>query len=420
MERIPKQERVLSRPHGLVIDERTVTWFVWVIAAVWALVIAPVAGAQIYRLPNPDEAPGDFFGVSVDIEGSRAVVGASGAGLCGVNSGAAYVYEADSTTGHWNHVATLQPNNCMEGDFFGKSLAMSGDRILVAAFRPAGVAARSNAAYIFEIDPDTGKWVQKARFEGSSSEREGAFASAVGIDGDWALITTTGDAVSNRYHGAAYFFRRNQANGDWKLHQRVTPRHSSSLGVFGTSADLEKPTAVVGASTYLASVPGSLYMLQHDGSQDEWRITQRFGGIDDFFLPVDLLGSRIIVGERRAEEGGSGRATVFERNGDGLWQKAVRLKPASPFDLGAFGSEVSLGDRRALVVGFDEQLRFEFNIDRVVYVFDLLEDGRWQQRHIIDVGEVSFGSDVSTDGNVALIGETSDALPGTAYVVQIH
>ncbi len=391
----------------------------WIFVA-FGLVCTSNSLAQIYRLPNPDEAAGDFFGVSVDIDGDRAVVGASGAGVCGQNSGAAYVYEADTTTGHWNHTGTLRPGDCLEGDFFGRSLAMSGDHVIVAAFRPGGATVRSNSAYIFELDPETGLWQQKAKLEGSGTEREGSFASAVAVYGDWALVTTTGDAVSGRYHGAAYFFRRNPETGVWNLHQRVTPRHSSSLGIFGTSADLEQQTAVVGASTYLANLPGSLYVLEYDEGNDEWKITQRFGGIDDFFIPVDLLGSRIIVGERRAEPGASGRATVFERDASGSWHKNARLKPVNPFDLGAFGSEVSLGENRALVVGFDEQLRFEFNIDRVVYVFDRLEDGRWQQRHIIDVGEVSFGSDISTDKNLALIGETSDSLPGTAYVVQIH
>ncbi|MDX1740606.1 MAG: hypothetical protein R3178_04895, partial [Rhodothermales bacterium] len=127
-----------------------------------------------------------------------------------------------------------------------------------------------------------------------------------------------------------------------------------------------------------------------------------------------------IVGERRAGGDESGRAALFERGGDGQWRRAGVLRPARPFEFGAFGSKVALGDDRALVVGFDEQLRFEFNIDRVVYVFEHVTSDVWRQRHIVDVGEVSFGSDLAVDGAMALIGQATDSQPGTAYIVQLH
>lgn len=177
---------------------------------------------------------------------------------------------------------------------------------------------------------------------------------------------------------------------------------------------------LVGASTYLANRPGSAYFLHLEASTGRWEVQQRFGGLNDFFLPADVRGSRAIVGERRAGGDGSGRATLFERGDDGTWRRSLVLRPARPFEFGAFGSNVALGRDRALVVGFDEQLRFEFNIDRVVYVFQQVDTTRWRQRHIVDVGEVSFGSDIAADGPVALIGQAADAQPGAAYIVQLH
>lgn len=405
-------------PGSPAVRKGRATIFATVIVA--AVAIGPTgAEGQIYRLPNPREKPGDFFGVSVDVEGSRAVVGASGSDDCGEDSGAAHVYEADSTTGHWNHVATLVPDDCAAGDFFGRSIDMSGDRIVVAAFRPAGLANRPNAAYLFERD-SSGAWSQRARFTEVPDRDEGAYAAAVAVDGDHVLVTTSGDAVGGRYHGAGYVYRIvEEHSGRWKLRQRISPAASTTLGVFGTSAVIEDSTMLVGASTYLADRPGSVYFLGLDGRTGLWEIRQRLGGLDDFFLPVDLHGDRAIVGERRAGGDHSGRATLFERREDGRWSRAGILRPARPFQDGAFGSDVALGTLRALIIGFDEQLRFEFNIDRVVYVFEPVATG-WRQRHIVDVGEVTFGSDLAVDGAVAVIGQAADSRPGTAYIVQLH
>ncbi len=392
------------------------------VVGLWLLATLGVASgsdAQIYRLPNPGEKPGDFFGVSVDIEATRAVVGASGGDSCGTDSGAAYVYEADSTTGHWNHVATLVPDDCLPGDFFGRTIDLSGDRILVSAFRPAALSNRPNAAYLFERDPTNGDWSQRARFVEVPADNEGAYAAAVALDGDYAVVTTSGDPVGDVYHGAGYVYRRD-VDGAWTRIQRITPTESPALGVFGTSVVIRDGAMAVGASTYLAKRPGSVYFLTLDDASGKWKITQRFGGLDDFFLPLDIRGNRAIVGERRAGGDGSGRAAVFEQDPEGRWHRAGILRPARPFEFGAFGSNVALGQDRALVVGFDEQLRFEFNIDRVVYVFEHVESTLWRQRHIVDVGEVSFGSDLAIDGAMALIGQAADAEPGTAYIVQLH
>ncbi len=398
--------------------ERDRAWGLPLLLALSTLWISPRAVGQIYKLPNPDESPGDFFGVSVGIDGARAIVGASGSDACGVDAGAAYVYEADSTTGHWNHVATLVPDDCTAGDYFGRSLDLSGDRAIIAAFRPTELGLRPNAAYVFERET-SGAWAQRARFEVSPfGTQEGAFAAAVSLDGDTAIVTTSGDVVHGRYHGAAYVYRRGQ-DGGWAMKQRLSATSDMGTGVLGTSVDLDGDVAVVGASTYLANKPGSIHIFRLEPATDIFVETGRFGDIDDFFLPVCISDGRIIVGERRYGVDNAGRATIFERSGGG-WHRSANLRPVNPFAFGAFGSAVALGPEWALVVGYDEQLQFEFNIDSVVYVFERLENGRWRQRHIIDVGEVSFGSGIDMDGNVALIGQSSDDQPGAAYVVQVH
>ncbi len=394
----------------------------FLIAALGLLLLgtASKVRAQIFKLPRPDTTTGNFFGGAVALDGHRALVGASGENGCGEDAGAAYLFEHDAA-GNWQQVAKLTPDDCAEKQFFGRSVALSGDHALVTSFHPFFSAVVSNAAYIFERDSLSGTWHQVAKLTGRAATEEGPFAAAVALDGDRALITASGDPAEGRYGGAAYIYDRDPISGVWKRTARLTGSAGLGAGIFGGSAALDGDRAVVSASTYFQKRPGSLYVFDYDPASGTWHESARLTGIDDFFISVDLDGDRILVGESKGGREASGLATLFERDSTGTWQARATLHPATPYKDGAFGSAVSIKGDRALVVGYDEQLSFEFNIDRVVYVFEYLsETDTWEQLHIIDVGDVAFGASLDLDDGYALIGQASEQHAGLAYVVRIH
>lgn len=384
-----------------------------------ACLLAPGAAAQIFRLPHADTTAGNFFGNAVALDGDRALVGASGVDLCGENAGAAYLYERDPATDDWRAVAHLVPSDCAPERFFGRSVALSGDRALVAASAEFFRAETSNAAYIFERD-STGTWREAARLTMGTAETEGSFATSVSLDGDRALITTSGDPVKGRYNGAAYIFERDPATGEWVRQARLTGSAGPASGVFGGAAALDGDRAVVAASTYFAYRPGLVYVFERDPATGRWHEAARLGGIDDFFISVDVDGDVLLVGESKAGPSASGVATLYRRDAAGRWSLFDTLRPRTPYRHGAFGATVALQGGRALVVGFDEQLGFDFNIDRVVYVFACDATGHWAQQQIIDIGEVGFAAAVALDAGHALIGDATDHRPGAAYVVRVR
>jgi hypothetical protein len=65
-------------------------------------------------------------------------------------------------------------------------------------------------------------------------------------------------------------------------------------------------------------------------------------------------------------------------------------------------------------------LKLEFNIDRVVFVFRLEDDGLWHQRQTIDVGEVYFGAALALDGDTAVIGKASQDSRGDVFVAKVR
>ena len=376
---------------------------------------------QIFVLSHADSTIGNFFGNAVSIDGSRALIGASGATTCGENAGMAYIFEKDPASEEWLNVASLLPHDCSEDQFFGRSVSLSGDRALVAASGEFFSIEASNAAYIFERDTETGAWRETARLTSQSTSPEGAFAASVTLDGERALVTAAGDAVHGRYSGAAYIFERNEHTGEWDQKARLTGSRGLRAGIFGGSGALDGDTAVVTSSTYFADEPGSCYVFERDVETGRWEEKAIFGDIDDFFISIDIDNNFVLIGQSKKAPNQSGAATLYTRDPSGTWRLMQTLRPVFPYEFGAFGTSVSLTDDFALVVGYDEQLGLDFNIDRVVYVYkkDTIS-GEWKQEHVIDVGEVSFGAAVDHSGRYALVGEAAEEQPGAAYIIFLN
>lgn len=379
----------------------------------------PSARAQIYALPHADTSQASSFGIALAIDSQRAVVGASGETTCGPNGGAAYVYERDTTAGTWRQSARLIPrrDQCQEGAFFGQAIDLSGERIIVSASSDFFAERRSNAAYIFERD-SLGDWNQVARLTADPRYEEGAFAADVAIDGDRALVTTSGSSNGD-YSGSAYVYERDPATGTWRHAARLTTPEGPVYGILGGDGALQGDRIAVAASTYFEREPGSVYLFERDDA-GTWASTARIGNVDDFFISVELDGDRVLIGESRAKDDESGAATVYRYTREGTWEREATLRPSTPYASGAFGSTVSLYGDRALITGYDEQLGQDFNIDRVVYVFKRdTTDNTWTQQQIIDIGEVDFGTALDQNATFGLISTVPADEPGTVYVVRL-
>ena len=105
--------------------------------------------SQQGHLYADDAAGNDWFGVSVAIDGDTIVVGAYvDDTAAGDDAGSAYVFTR--TAGIWTQQDHLYADDAAGNDYFGRSVAISGDTIVVGAYgddTAAGVDAGS--AYVF-------------------------------------------------------------------------------------------------------------------------------------------------------------------------------------------------------------------------------------------------------------------------------
>lgn len=105
------------------------------VGSAWIYELMDGEWIQTADLPNPEPGQGDFFGISVDVSGSLAVIGANGDALNGgQGSGAAYVYRRAGSG--WQLEAKLRnhDNGPLGGaDYFGEGVSVSGTTIVVGA-----------------------------------------------------------------------------------------------------------------------------------------------------------------------------------------------------------------------------------------------------------------------------------------------
>ncbi len=378
------------------------------------------AHAQIEELPRPDSAHAASFGVSVALGDSIAAVGVSGESVCGDNAGAVYVYERVPRPQFdaWRVTTRLTPRDCRPDSFFGERISLSGSRLLVGASSEHFADESSNAAYVFDRDT-TGVWHQSARFTGMPTRQEGLFAADIALDGSRAVVSTSGNPDGD-YGGTVYVYDYDPTADEWTRSARFRAGRDMEAAVFGQSVALQGNHLAVAASTYFQRAPGAVYVFRRRTRTGQWEETALLPSIESFLIDVDLHGSSLIVGEDRAGENSSGRATFYTAPRDRTWQKVATLHPSLPYESGGFGGTVSLEDSWALVTGYDEQLDKEINIDRVVYVFRRHDSRRWRQHTILDIGQVDFGAALDQNGSMALISSVPADEPGTVYVIQLR
>src|SRR6185503_15642926 len=119
---------------------------------------------------------GEAFGYDVDLQGDRAVIGASG-GSHGDIPGSVFVYERDAL-GHWSRVARMEASDGAPRNYLGQSVTQSGDRILVGARGDTEQGFSTGAAYLYERDAG-GNWLQRAKLRAADAAATSHFGSHV-------------------------------------------------------------------------------------------------------------------------------------------------------------------------------------------------------------------------------------------------
>ncbi len=218
---------------------------------------------QVAKLTASDGVAGDLFGVSVSISGDYAVVGAYGDDDNGDYSGSAYIFYYNGT--NWSEQAKLLASDGAAGDYFGRSVSISGDYAVVGAYKDDANGTDSGSAYIFtpnEVDPNN--WDQVAKLTASDAAASDWFGGSVSISGDYAIVGAKGDDDNFTNSGSTYIFAPNEVDpNNWDQVAKLTASDGADIDYFSYSVSISDDYAIVGAryDDDSGSNSGSVYMF---------------------------------------------------------------------------------------------------------------------------------------------------------------
>lgn len=353
-------------------------------------------GEQIMKLLPSDGSSSDRFGVSVAINGRIAVIGAD-RGENVEDSGAVYIFDLRTR----QQLFRLVPDDASRFDFFGTSVAVEGDIVVIGATDDDEFGASSGAVYIF--DAATGKQVHKLVPE--LGTEFAYFGNSVGICDSKVVIGARGDTLHGFRTGKAYIFDAN--TGEQLL--EIIPDDSQRGQSFGQSVAINKTVVVVGATgeNENGTGAGAAYLFDVSTGQQLMKIQPDDAAEKDWFGNSAALGAtRALVGARRDDDNGadSGSVYVFDiENG----QQLMKLLPDDGEAGESFGTAISIHGRIAIIgAGYATESGLHAGS---AYFFDI-STGK-QLRKIVPAdgsAEDLFGISVSLSRNTAVVGALRD------------
>ena len=189
-------------------------------------------GQELFQLTASDAAAYDLFGDSVGLSGDTAIVGALG-------SHSAYLF--DVTTGQ--QLFKLTASDAAAGDQFGRSVAISGDTAIVGAY-DSDPCCESGSAYLFDVT--TGQ--ELFQLTASDAAAGDFFGFSVAISGNTAIVGALDDDDAGLQSGSAYIFTFLEQPGDFNFDGvvdaddidllRVAIRTGSSRADYDVNGDL--------------------------------------------------------------------------------------------------------------------------------------------------------------------------------------
>ncbi|MCE9595872.1 MAG: FG-GAP repeat protein [Planctomycetes bacterium] len=190
----------------------------------------------------------EWFGASMSASGDTLFVGALGyqvPGPFGGNYiGRVHIYER--VAGVWQPAGHLLGDSTSINDFFGTSVAVSGDRALIGA---PGDSATFSHQSVYAYERIGGVWTEVARLDspamGNYMDR---FGWSVALSGDHGVVGAAGDGGNGNGAGAAYAIERSSAG--WQLTQCLRSSTPQASCMFGSATAVSGSSVFVGAPYY--------------------------------------------------------------------------------------------------------------------------------------------------------------------------
>ncbi len=212
------------------------------------------------------------------------------------NTGSAYIFKRESGT--WTQTQKIVASDRGDSDFFSESVMINGDYIIVGAFKEShdenGLNTLSNAgsSYLF-IKDENGDWNESNKFVANDRKVSAFFGNSVAVSNDFVIIGAYGEDYDNNNSnfidlaGAAYIFEINNPSAPSITSLSLVDVYNNSATLTST-IDINQSTATYtyeyGTSTGNYSATTSAQEITANGSATV--VLSGLDADDEYFVRV--------------------------------------------------------------------------------------------------------------------------------------
>jgi len=308
------------------------------------------SGNLLQTINNPKPIRGDFFGDSVSIYGNNILVGAIGVDAGTEDAGSVYLFNTSGTLLQTFYNPTPNP-----GDNFGHSVLISGNKVLVGAYKDDTGANDVGSVYLFNTSGNLLHTFNKPNPMPGDN-----FGLSISISGNYILVGADREDVGAEDVGAVYLF-----NTSGNLLQTINNPDPIPGSQFGHTVSISGNQILAGAHqsglVHLFNTSGNLLKTLNDPEP---------GHDNAFGHWVTISGNKIVVGAHQDDTGANNAGSVylFDTSGNLL----QTINNPSPDLNDHFGHTVSISGNHILVNAYRDDAGAEETGS--VYLFDLQHD----------------------------------------------
>ncbi|MCC6907090.1 MAG: hypothetical protein IT430_04040 [Phycisphaerales bacterium] len=289
----------------------------------------------------------DGFGESIAVDGSWMAVGAPFTDGNAVNTGVVYMYHRDGA--QWSEHSIIMNPMPREQDQFGRSVSVSGNRVLIAIQGADLGADGAGAAAVYALNGS--RWQFQGILANPTPRPNEGLSMQVLLDGDDAYLGFSGANPIERGEGAVQTYHFNGAQ--WEHVQTILLPNPQIVDAFGSSLSKSGDRLLIGAFGYDANDinTGAAFVYRLDNGQ--WVYEALLAASDGAFS--DLAGRHARIGGEWAildaakHNSAAGAAYVFKRVGE-TWTEHAKIESPDPASGNEFAADVAL-DGDLIVVG---------------------------------------------------------------------
>ena len=207
--------------------------------AVYVFDFDGVTWHESQKLKVSDDGLTRYFGTALALTQQRLIAGAPIERGTFSKEGKVHMYRRGAG-GLWESASVITPSAPVEKGYFGATLALDGDVLVVGAPAP-NVPTPDGKVFVYELGETT--WQERALLTPPEPSLNEGFGVKVAIEGDLLLVSGCKARPDAYYFPQVFFYRH--SSGGWQLDQTITYPETISSSC-GPAVQLRERRAYVG------------------------------------------------------------------------------------------------------------------------------------------------------------------------------